>query len=133
MIAAQPNTLAVTRNRALLSLGYDFLARRSELVAIRNGDLRFTTDGALKGMIRKSKTDQYGRGRLVFGSEQSAKLLRVWFRKKPKNIEPVFCAINHGKCLDRSICDRNVSEIIKKGVVKVKRCERPSDLEVSGH
>jgi len=60
-------------------------------------------------------------------------LLRGWFRKKPKEIEAVFCAINHGKCLDRPICDRNVNKIIKKSVVKVKRCERPSDLEVSGH
>lgn len=133
MIDAQPNTLAGVRNKALLSLGYDFLARRSELVALRTTDLEFTQNGALKGMIRKSKTDQYGRGRLVFGSERSAKLLRAWFREKPKEIEAIFCAINHEKCLDRPICDRNVNEIIKKSVVKVKRCERPSDLEVSGH
>ena len=133
MIAAQPDTLAGTRNRALLSLGYDFLARRSELVAIRSEDLKFTPDGALKGMIRKSKTDQYGKGRLVFGSERSAKLVRKWLRLKPGEIQPVFCAINHGKCEDRAICDRNVNDIIKRGVVKVKRCERPSDLEVSGH
>ena len=133
MIDAQPDTLAGIRNKAMLSLGYDFLARRSELVALRTSDLEFTKDGAVKGMIRKSKTDQYGRGRLVFGSERSAKLLRMWFWKKPKEIEPVFCAISHGKCLDRPICDRNVNEIIKKSVVKVKRCKRPSDLEVSGH
>ena len=133
MIVAQPDTLAGTRNCALLSLGYDFLARRSELVAIRSDDLKFTQDGALKGMIRKSKTDQYGRGRLVFGSERSAKLVRKWLRLKPKEIRPVFCAINHGKCEDRAICDRNVNDIIKRGVVKVKRCERPNDLEVSGH
>ena len=133
MIATQPNTLAGTRNRALLSLGYDFLARRSELVAIRSEDLKFTTDGTLKGMIRKSKTDQYGKGRLVFGSERSAKLVRKWLRLKPTEIQPVFCAINHGRCEDRAICDRNVNEIIKRSVVKVKRCERPSDLEVSGH
>jgi len=133
MIAAQPDTLAGTRNRALLSLGYDFLARRSELVAIRSEDLKFTPDGALKGMIRKSKTDQYGKGRLVFGSERSAKLIRKWLRLKPAEIQPVFCAINHGKCEDRAICDRNVNDIIKRSVVKVKRCERPSDLEVSGH
>ena len=133
MIAAQPDTLAGTRNRALLSLGYDFLARRSELVAIRHDDLKFTLDGALKGMIRKSKTDQYGKGRLVFGSKRSAKLVRKWLRLKPKEIKPVFCAINHGRCEDRAICDRNVNDIIKRSVVKVKRCERPSDLEVSGH
>ena len=133
MIAAQPDTLAGTRNRALLSLGYDFLARRSELVAIRSDDLKFTPDGALKGMIRKSKTDQYGRGRLVFGSERSAKLVREWLRLKPAEIQPVFCAINHGRCEDRAICDRTVNDIIKRSVVKVKRCKRPSDLEVSGH
>ena len=133
MIAAQPDTLAGVRNRALLSIGYDFLARRSELVAIRSGDLKFTTDGALKGMIRKSKTDQYGKGRLVFGSERSAKLVRKWLRLKPQEIQYVFCAINHEKCEDRAICDRNVNDIIKRSVVKVKRCKRPSDLEVSGH
>jgi len=133
MIEAQPDTLVGKRNKLLLSLGYDFLARRSELVAIRSEDLTFTLDGALKGIIRRSKTDQYGRGRLVFGSQRSAKLLKKWLKLKPKEIQPVFCAINHGRCLDRAICDRQVNEIIKQGLVRVKRYARPSDLEVSGH
>jgi integrase/recombinase XerD len=132
MIDAQPDTLVGKRNRLLLSLGYDFLARRSELVAIRTEDLTFTPDGALKGIIRRSKTDQYGRGRLVFGSERSAKLLKNWLRQKPKEIQLVFCPVNHGRCLDRAICDRQVNEIIKQGLVRVKRYPRPSDLEVSG-
>jgi len=133
MIDAQPDTLVGKRNKLLLSLGYDFLARRSELVAMRSEDLSLTPDGALKGIIRRSKTDQYGRGRLVFGSERSAKLLKKWLRLKPKEIQPVFCAINHGRCLDRAICDRQVNEIIKRCLIKVKRYPRPSDLEVSGH
>ena len=133
MIAAQPETLAGIRNRALLSLGYDFLSRRSELVALRATDIQFTDDGALQGTIRKSKTDQYGRGRLVFGSERSAKLVRTWLRHKPKDIQPIFCAINHGCCVNRPISDRNVNGIIKRSIIKVKRCERPSDQEVSGH
>ena len=74
MIAAQPDLLA--GNRAPLWLSYDFLARISELFEIRSEDLNFTPDGALKGMIRKSKTDQYGKGRLVFGSTRSAKLVK---------------------------------------------------------
>ena len=133
MIAAQPETLAGIRNRALLSLGYDFLARRSELVALQVADIEFTNDGALRGTIRKSKTDQYGRGRLAFGSERSAKLVRKWLRQKPKHIQPIFCTISHGNCQDRPICDRNVNDIIKRGIIKVKGCERPSDLDVSGH
>ena len=111
MIEAQPDTLVGKRNRLLLSLCYDFLARRSELVAIRSEDLTLTPDGALKGIIRHSKTDQYGRGRLVFGSERGAKLLKKWLRLKPKEIQPVFCAMNHGCCLDCAICDRQVNEI----------------------
>jgi integrase/recombinase XerD len=58
MICAQPNTLKGTHNRALLSQGYDFLARQSKLVAIRSYDLKFMPEGVLKGMIKKSKTDQ---------------------------------------------------------------------------
>ena len=34
---------------------------------------------------------------------------------------------------DRAICDQNVNDIIKRSVVKVKRCERPGDLGVSRH
>ena len=47
--------------------------------------------------------------------------------------EHVFCAINHNRCENRAICGRNVNDIIKRSVIKVKRCERPSDLDVSGH
>jgi integrase/recombinase XerD len=84
MIATQPDTLAGTCNRALFSLGYDFLARRSALIAICSDDLKFTPNGALKGMIRTSKTNQYGKeGGLVFGSERSAKFVSKWLRLKP--------------------------------------------------
>lgn len=134
MITAQPETLAGIRNRALLSVGYDFLARRSELVALRATDIQFTNDGALKGTIRKSKTEQYGRGRLVFGSVRRAKLVRKWLSHKPKDIKTIFfCAINHGTYINRPISDRIVNNIIKRGDLKVNRCERPSDLKVSGH
>ena len=69
----------------------------------------------------------------MFGSARSAKLLKQWSRQKPPAIEPVFCAVNHGRCLDRAICDRQVNEIIKQALVRVKRYLRPGDLEVSGH
>ena len=133
MIDPKPDTLSGMRNRALFSLSYNFLARRSELVAIRCGELRFTPVGALKEMIRKSKIDQYGKGRLVFGSERSAKLVRKWLRLKPQEIQPIFCAINHRQCMDRPICDLNVNEIMRKSVVQVKCCARLNDRELSGH
>lgn len=89
--------------------------------------------GGLTDTIKKSKTDQFGRGRLIFGSERSAKLLRTTLQRKPKGIQSVFCAINHGKCVVQPIYDRHVSDIIKRRVIKVKRCKRPSNSDVSGH
>jgi len=131
-IAAQPEDLVGIRNRALLSIGYDFLARRSELTALRNEDVEFDASGGLRGVIRRSKTDPYGRGRLVFGSERSANLLRRWLRRKPKDIPWLFCAVNHDTCLDRSVCGRTVSEIVKRAVVRT-RGARPREAEISGH
>ena len=133
MIQSQPDSITGVRNRALLSLGYDFLARRSELIALQASDLTFNSDGSLRGIIRRSKTDQYGNGRLVFGSVRSAKLVRKWLNIKPKSIQPLFCAINHEQCLNRAICGRSVNEIIKKGLIRVKKTTKPSDVYVSGH
>ena len=133
MIQAQPETLNGIRNRALLSLGYDFLARRSELVALRVSDIQFEADGSLRGIIRRSKSDPFGRGRLVFGSKRSAELLKHWLKLKPKTIDPIFCAVMHGTCIDRALCDRSVSEIIKRSTLKVRDCKTPNVRDVSGH
>jgi integrase/recombinase XerD len=119
-IAAQPDSIVGTRNRALLSMGYDFLARRSELTALRREDVEFDARGGLRGVIRRSKTDPYGRGRLVFGSERSAKLLRKWLRKKPRDINWLFCSVNHGRCLSRALCGRSVSDIVKRAVIRTR-------------
>ena len=88
MIAAQPDTLAGTRNRALLSLGYD-TARRSELVAIR-GDDQNSRRTARKGMIRKVKptnTEEVGSCSTPRDYEACQEVADL----KPAEIQPVFC------------------------------------------
>jgi len=132
MIAAQPRTLTGTRNRALLSLGYDFLARRSELTALDVGDIKFSEGGGLRAVIRRSKGDQFGRGRLVYGSRRSAKHLRAWLKCLPERDGLIFRAVGGGKVLDRPLCGRSVSNIVKLSVVKA-RGARPRECEVSGH
>ena len=80
MIDAQPKSLIGHRNRALLSLGYDFLARRSELAALKFNYLEFLFDGTLRSMIPKNKADQLRYGRLTFGSRRNAELLKIWLK-----------------------------------------------------
>jgi integrase len=56
-----PDTLAGIRDRALLLLGFNMMARRSELAALDIGDLRESSEG-LTVYIRSSKTDQAAEG-----------------------------------------------------------------------
>ena len=132
MIEAQPNDLFGTRNRALLSLGYDFLARRSELVALKRNDIEFLGDGSLRAIIRRSKTDQFGRGRLVYGSKRSSELLKKWLKYLPDDATWIFQPIQHHTLKPGPLCCRSVSEIIKTAVINT-RGDRPRAHEVSGH
>ena len=77
-LAAQPDTPWGIRNRAILSLGYDLLARRSELVALRTEDISWRADGTLRVLIRRSKTDQLGQGRFAFTSKRTGDLVETW-------------------------------------------------------
>jgi site-specific recombinase XerD len=61
MLRLCPPTLAGSRDRALLALGFAGAFRRSELVALEVADLTEAPDG-LRVWIRRSKTDQEGEG-----------------------------------------------------------------------
>ena len=65
MISVQLYALFGARNSALISLDYDFLVRRSELTVLKRDGIKFLQDGSLRVIIRRSKTHQFGRGRLV--------------------------------------------------------------------
>jgi site-specific recombinase XerD len=56
-LATQPDSPWGLRNRAMISLGYDLLTRRSELVALQTNDIEFREDDTLRVLIRRSKAD----------------------------------------------------------------------------
>jgi integrase len=64
LVAACADTLQGSRDRALLLLGYAGALRRSELVGLRGGHLRFTAEG-VEIRIPRSKGDQAGEGQKV--------------------------------------------------------------------
>lgn len=113
-LAAQPDNAWGIRNRAMISLGYDLLTRRSELVALRSDDIEFRNDGTLRAIIRRSKADPFGMGRIAFSSRRSAKLLRGWLDWRGPEIEPLFCGIYQGKPINRALGTTKVKLIIKE-------------------
>jgi integrase/recombinase XerD len=51
-LAAQPDNPWGLRNRAMISIGYDLLTRRSELVALQTRDIVFREDDTLRVLGR---------------------------------------------------------------------------------
>ncbi len=113
-LAAQADTPWGLRNRAMISLGYDLLTRRSELVALRTEDVELRSDGTLRALIRRSKADPFGMGRIAFSSRRSARLVGEWLAWRGDAIEPLFCGIYQGKPINRSLGTTKVKLIIKE-------------------
>ena len=70
--------LPATRERALLCVAYDTMARRSELVALNRGDLKFLEDGSGRALIKRSKTDQAGEGHTAYLAPATVRYLKAW-------------------------------------------------------
>ena len=111
MVAALPDSLAGKRNRALILLGFAGAFRRSELVALDVEDLRI--NGELKVTIRKSKTDQEGRGMVKVIPRFNNDLcpvaaLTAWLDAAEIKSGAVFCEIDkwghsHGRLTGQSV------------------------------
>jgi integrase len=78
LLAACPDTLLGLRDRALISLGYDTLCRRSELVALQVEDLRPSAGGGATIVLRQSKTRPLGDGRPASISQPALDHVNAW-------------------------------------------------------
>jgi len=70
--------LRADRERAMLCVAYETLARRGELVALELRDIEFWPNGTGQALIRRGKTDAEGQGRVAYLSRESVRWLRVW-------------------------------------------------------
>lgn len=116
------------RDAAILSLGWASAMRRSELVALNNDDLDFVDEGVII-TIRRSKTDQQGKGQKIGIPKSDHQICPVrsveeWIARRsrtPKNDGPLFETIgangrNKWWCetKGRRLSARMVSEIVKR-------------------
>src|SRR5690606_8942616 len=111
MVAMLGDGLIGTRDRALLLIGFAGAFRRSELVALDVEDVEETADG-LVIFLRRSKTDQEGKGRKIgipYGSDPATcpvRALRAWLEASGITAGPIFRPINrHGHMANRRLSD----------------------------
>lgn len=131
-LKSEPDSPLGLRNRAMLALGYELLTRRSELIALRNDDLTLREDGTMRVLIRRSKADPTGRGRIAFTSAGTATLLQEWLVCRGPDIEWVFCPIYKGKAINRCLETTTVRRIIK-GAAERSGLGKDQVAAFSGH
>src|SRR5271169_1457217 len=66
------------RERAMLCVAYETLARRGDLVALELRDIEFWPNGTGQALIRRGKTDAAGQGRVAYLSRETVKWLKIW-------------------------------------------------------
>ena len=118
----QQMPMKAARDKALLLIGFAGAFRRSELVALRFGDIT-QFDAGLELAIRRSKTDQEGAGRTVFipyarGNRCPVKALLTWIELAGIVIGPIFRPINrHDQIVgSKALTPQSVSLVVKASV-----------------
>jgi site-specific recombinase XerD len=132
LIAACPGDPRGLRDRALIATGYDTLCRRSELVALQIGDLAISSDGSGTILVRKSKADQFGHGRLAYLSPEAIMHLTRWLDAAALTQGPFF-----RRALGTHPWQRALHSSAVAGIVKLRAEEAGLDSalvsKLSGH
>ncbi|MFZ0338473.1 MAG: site-specific integrase, partial [Terracidiphilus sp.] len=110
------------RNKAIILLGFAGGFRRSEIVGLNAEDLKFK-EGNLRVTLRRSKTDQEGKGRtIVILPGQNLKTcpvaaVRAWLEAaelKDEGGDPIFRPVNRHSSVELNrLSDRAVDLIVK--------------------
>lgn len=128
--------MKAARDRALLLVGFAGAFRRSELVGLRVEDLT-SFDHGVEILLRRSKTDQMGKGRTVFipkatGRRCPVAALLQWVSILGVLQGPLFPQVDRHDRVGRvSLSPQSVALIVKQAVRSAKGCEAAAHF--SGH
>jgi site-specific recombinase XerD len=117
MIAVATNDLRGARDKALLSLAYDTLCRRGEIVSLDIEDIVYTNN-QIKICLRKSKTDQNGLGRTLEINNGTKIHLLKWVKKSKIISGKLFRGIKNNNEISTYLNKAQINKIFKKLALK---------------
>lgn len=117
-IGAAGEDLIGLRDRALLAVAYDTLCRRAELVALTVADVQIGTDGIGSILIRKSKTDQEGKGRTAGLAPDTVRHIAAWISAAGITSGPLFRSVRKGGSLGGDLDAGDVLRIFRRLAVR---------------
>jgi site-specific recombinase XerD len=132
ILAAAGTGLRDLRNKALLALAYDTLARRSELAELQVGDLEHGADGAGTIIIRRSKTDQDGAGMVRYVAVDTMRHVIAWITAAGHGDGALFRAVLKGGRRGDQLDSGDVARVFKQ-MAKAAGLTADEARRISGH
>jgi integrase len=137
VLVEKQKPLKAARDKALLLIGFAGAFRRSELVGLRYEDMTVFPHG-IEFILRRSKTDQEGRGRTVFiphakGERCPVKALIAWLALSGIDRGYIFRPISRHDRLasNRALTPQSVALIVKAATARLRG--RAASEVVSAH
>ena len=129
-VAAQARDPRGLRDAALIALASDCLLRVSEAVAVQVADLAAEPDGSGRLTVHRSKTDQEGRGTVLYVGPPTMRRIAAWREAGAVHGGPLFRRVRaHGRVQSASISCTAARWIIQARA----RAAGFGDRRVSGH
>ncbi|MCY3811764.1 MAG: site-specific integrase [Gammaproteobacteria bacterium] len=114
-LAEARGDLAGLRDALYIRIASACLLRVSEASALDVGNLSFAKDGGLLVHVRRSKTDQQGKGSTHYAGTPAATLLRRWLKAADIDAGPLFRRIHRsGAVRDGRLGARTFRDIVKR-------------------
>jgi len=124
--------LRADRERAMLCVAYEALARRGELVALEVRDIDFHPDGTGLALIRRGKTDAEGQGRTAYLSRETVRWLKTWLERAGIREGPVFRRLIGRDQVGGALNPGSIAPIFKRAAQWIGMPARFVE-QVSGH
>ncbi|MEO1552684.1 MAG: tyrosine-type recombinase/integrase [Pseudomonadota bacterium] len=128
MLEACPETLAGSRDAALLSVGYDTLCRSSELSWMRLEDVQIESS---RIYIPRSKNDPFGDGRFRLIKDTTLERIMLWLDGSQINDGALFRGLHTGSVSSSNLDTSSIRRIVKSVARRAGLHEQAKGL--SGH
>ena len=121
--------LAGARDAALVALASDACLRVSEVVAVQVADIAAEADGSGRLTVHRSKTDQEGRGAVLYVGESTMRRLAAWREAAGVHDGPLFRRIRRGDKVEASA----ITDRAARSIIQARAADAGIEGRVSGH
>ena len=118
IVALSHRSVRHLRDATMISVGFDALARRSEIVNIRVSDVQIADLTSGRVLIRRSKTDQICWGRWACLTETTSELVLRWLEKIANN-EFLFSPVYRESVIDRALDPVTVQRSVRRAMSEI--------------